>query len=165
MSVVDEIRALFVYNRWANLRVLDAAAALDDERLRRDLGSSFPSVLATLAHIVASDWVWLRRWAGESPTGPPADWDLSGLEAVRSKWDEIEAERAGVLDALDDDALAREVAYRSTNGTPYTSRMDDMLRHVVNHATYHRGQVTTMLRQLGAAPVATDLIAYYREWR
>ncbi|HUG39408.1 MAG TPA: DinB family protein [Longimicrobiales bacterium] len=163
MTRAEEIRQLYRYNRWANRRILEAASGLTEAALGRDLGSSFPSVLATLAHTIAGDWIWLRRWAGESPPGTPADWDLSSLGAVGSKWEEIETERSALLDSLDDEGLVREVAYRSTEGRPYTSRMDQMLRHVVNHSTYHRGQVVTMLRQLGATPPVTDLIAYYRE--
>lgn len=156
-------RDLFAYNRWANARILDAAAALDDEALARDLGSSFPSVLATLAHLLAADWVWLRRWKGESPSAVPADWDRSSLAAIRAAWDDVEAERTAFLDGLDDAALTAELSYRDIAGRPWTSRMDDMLRHVVNHSTYHRGQVVTMIRQLGAVPPVTDLVAYYRE--
>jgi uncharacterized damage-inducible protein DinB len=163
MTRADEIRDLFAYNRWANLRILDAAAALDDDALARDLGSSFPSVLATIAHLLDADWLWLRRWLGESPTAMPADWDRSSLDALRATWDDIEADRTALLARLDDPALAREVSYRDMAGTPWTSRMDDMLRHVVNHSTYHRGQIVTMLRQLGATPPATDLIAYHRQ--
>lgn len=163
MSGADEIRDLFAYNAWANQRLLEAAAGLDDEALTRDLGSSFPSVLATLAHIAASDWVWLRRWHGESPSGAPAEWDTASLDGVRGAWAGVEAERSAFLASLDDAALDRALDYRNTAGRAYRSRMGEMLRHVVNHATYHRGQVVTMLRQLGAAPPATDLIAYYRE--
>lgn len=163
MTRADEIRDLYAYNRWANRRLLDAASRLDDDALARDLGSSFPSVLATLAHIVAADWIWLRRWAGESPTAAPAEWTLTSLEAIRARWEEVEGERTALLTALDDEGLEREVAYRNTAGAAYTSRMDEMLRHVVNHSTYHRGQVVTMLRQLGGSASATDLIAFYRE--
>ena len=161
----DEIRELFAYNGWANRRLLEAAAGLDDEALARDLGSSFPSVLATFAHIVGADWIWLRRWAGESPAGAPSDWELTSLDAVRSRWDAVEADRTSLLASLDDAALEREVDYRNTRGAPFTNRMDRMLRHVVNHSTYHRGQIATMLRQLGATPPATDLIVFYRETR
>lgn len=163
MTRADEARDLYAYNTWANRRILDAAATLDADALARDLRSSFPSVLATLAHIVAAEWIWLRRWSGESPGGVPADWELTSLEAIRRRWDAVEAERMALLEALDDAALARDVDYRNTAGVAYTSRMDEMLRHVVNHSTYHRGQVVTMLRQLGATPPATDLIAFYRE--
>ena len=163
MTRADEIRELFVYNRWANGRLLDVAAGLGEQEVARDLGSSFPSVLATFAHLLSADWIWLRRWEGESPAGFPESWDVSSLASVRSLWDGVEAERSALLATLDDAALAREVDYRNTAGRPYTSRMDEMLRHVVNHSTYHRGQVVTMLRQLGATPLATDLIAFYRE--
>jgi len=158
-----DIRDLFAYNRWANRRILDAAAALDDDALARDLGSSFPSVLTTLAHLAAADWVWLRRWNGESPTAAPGDWDRSSLSGIRAAWDDVEAERTAFINRLDGPELTRESSYRDTAGRPWTRRMDHMLRHVVNHSTYHRGQVVTMLRQLGATPPATDLIAYYRE--
>ena len=165
MTRVDEIRELFAFNRWANRRLLDAAAALDDDALARDLGSSFPSVMATLAHIVSADWIWLRRWAGKSPTAAPTEWALTSLAAIRERWDEVEAERSAVLAALDDEALQREVDYRNIAGAPFTSRMDEMLRHVVDHSTYHRGQVVTMIRQLGGTPPATGLIVFYRERR
>lgn len=163
MTRAEEFRQLYAYNRWANRRILEAVTGLPDDDLACDLGSSFPSVLATLAHLLAADWVWLRRWYGESPDGVPEEWELSSLEDVRSRWDDVEAERSGLLATLDDAALDRVVDYRTTAGVPYTSRMDEMLRHVVNHSTYHRGQVVTMLRQLGATPPATDLIAFYRE--
>lgn len=163
MSRIDEVRALFAYTRWANHRLLEAAAALPDDDLARDLGSSFPSVLATFDHIARSDWVWLRRWDGESPTGAPADWDASSLDAVRRRWKGIEAERAALLDRLDDDALDRVIHYRRVDGSEHVNRLDEMLRHVVNHSTYHRGQIVTMLRQLGATPPSTDLIAFYRD--
>ena len=165
MTRADEIRELYAFNRWANRRLLEAAAALDDDALARDLGSSFPSVLATLAHIVGADWAWLRRWAGESPRAAPAEWALTSLAAIRERWEEVEAERSAVLAELDDQALEREVDYRNMAGVAYTSRMDEMLRHVVDHSTYHRGQVVTMLRQLGATPPATGLIVFYRERR
>ena len=165
MTRADEIRELYAYNRWANRRLVEAAAAHDDDALARDLGSSFPSVLATLAHIVSADWIWLRRWAGVSPTAAPADWALASLAAIRARWEDVETERSTVLSDLDDGTLGREVAYRNTAGVAFTSRMDEMLRHVVDHSTYHRGQVVTMLRQLGGTPPPTGLIVFYRERR
>jgi uncharacterized damage-inducible protein DinB len=160
---VRELRGLFAYTGWADRRILDVAATLDADELTTDLGSSFPSLLDTLAHVLAADWVWLRRWKGESPTGPPEGWAADSLDAVRARWEAVQAERAEYLDTLQDDDLDRTLDYRDTRGTPYTSRIGDMLRHVVNHSTYHRGQAAAMLRRLGATPPATDLIAWYRE--
>nr|PZN91576.1 MAG: damage-inducible protein DinB [bacterium] len=163
MTMIDELRELFAYNRWANRRILDAAAKLGPEALDKDLGSSFPSIRATLVHILGAEWLWLSRWKGTSPTGLPDSWDLSTLDAIRARWAEFEREQKEFIDSLGEDDLRRAVSYRNVKGEPFTNTMAQMLRHVVNHSTYHRGQVITMLRQLGAEPVSTDLIAYYRE--
>jgi uncharacterized damage-inducible protein DinB len=161
--MIPEILDLYAYNRWANDRVLDAAAALTPVELDRDLKSSFPSVRETLAHILTAEWVWLSRWNGVSPGGPPAGWDLSTLDGIRGRWSEVERERAALLASLDDDALERTIDYRNTKGEPFSSPLVHLLRHVVNHSSYHRGQVVTMLRQLGHAAPATDLVIYHRQ--
>lgn len=161
--MIQEIRELYAYNRWANHRVLDAVAALDPASFTRDLGSSFPSVQATLAHILGAEWIWLSRWRGTSPTGIPASWDLSTLDALRARWVHVEREQAAYVAGLTDADLDRAIDYRDLKGNPFTNTLGQMLRHVVNHSTYHRGQVATMLRQLGAEAVSVDLIRYYRE--
>jgi len=160
---MDEIRTLFAYNRWANEQFLDALAKLTDEELKRDLKNSFPSGLATLVHILSAEWVWMERWLGRSPTGvPEADSTLGSVAAVRARWDALWAQQKAYLDRLPDADLARPLTYRSLAGHEYTQPMGELLRHVVNHSTYHRGQLTTMLRQLGHGAPSTDLVAWYR---
>jgi uncharacterized damage-inducible protein DinB len=161
MTRVEELRELYAFNRWANEALLRAASRLTAEQLGRDLGSSFPSVLATLVHIAQADWVWLRRWHGESPTAPPP-WDTSTLDAVRQHWARVQDEREAFLSGLSDADVDRVIAYRNLAGEQLANPLWQLLRHVVNHATYHRGQVTTLLRQLGAETVATDLVRWYR---
>jgi uncharacterized damage-inducible protein DinB len=158
-----EIQQLYAYNRWANRRVLAPAAALSAEERGRDLGSSFPSLQATLAHVLGAEWIWLERWNGRSPSGLPGDWDLSEWPALERRWNEVEAAQARFVAALAEPDLQRAVDYRTTDGTPYVAPLGQLLRHVVNHSTYHRGQVVTMLRQLGAAAPSTDLVLYHRE--
>ena len=161
MTRAGELQELYAFNRWANEEILAAAAGLSSEQLSRDLGSSFPSVLATLAHVAQSDWVWLQRWGGVSPTAPPA-WDVSTLPALLGHWVTVQDQREAFLASLDDAALDRPIAYRNLAGVASTNPLWQLLRHVVNHSTYHRGQVTTMLRQLGTATVSTDLVRWYR---
>lgn len=160
--MIEEIRELYAYNRWANERILDAVAVLTEEELGRELGGSFPSVRKTLVHIASAEWIWLERWQGRSPTGIPEGWDLSGLGAIRAVWDEVDEQRDHFLHHLDDNALHAVVDYRNTAGQPFAEPLWQQLRHVVNHSSYHRGQVVNMLRLLGAKTVGTDLIAYYR---
>jgi len=161
--MVQEIRELYEYNRWANRRALAAAARLSPEDFTRELGSSFPSVRATLAHIVSAEWIWLSRWQGTSPSGVPESWDLSTIDALQERWEEVAREQEAFVAQLTDEALLRDISYHTTRGDHYRTPLWQLLRHVVNHSTYHRGQVTTLLRQLGAEPASTDLILFYRE--
>lgn len=154
------VRRLYDYTVWANGLVFDAATGLSDEELRRDLGSSFPSLLDTLEHVVAAEWIWLERWRGVSPSEPPDWWGDPKLGFLRGKLRQIEAEREGYLASLGEADLRRVVAYRLMNGEAGEGPLVDLLLHPVNHSTYHRGQVVTMLRQLGHEPPATDLLWY-----
>jgi uncharacterized damage-inducible protein DinB len=163
MDRLGEHREAFRYNRWANQRTLGAAATLSDDDLDRDTRSSFPSVRRTLVHILASEWIWLRRWKGESPTDTPAGWQALDLMGIRSAWDSIEVERDQWLSTLSESDLDRVIEYRNTRGEPHERTVWLMLRHVVNHSSYHRGQVTTMLRQLGASAASTDLVYFGAE--
>jgi len=157
-----EAEQLFRYNVWANARFFDAAAELSKEQLEATAAGSFPSVVGTLGHIVGAEWVWLCRWIGENPAGMPAWVAEKDLPALRARLATVEAERAVFLDGLGDADLERVVSYRSLSGQPCADPLSDMIRHVVNHSTYHRGQLVAMLRQLGQTPPSTDLILYLR---
>ena len=161
--MLQEIQELFAYQRWANRRLLTAASALSAEQLTRDLGSSFPSVLATLAHMLSAEWIWLERWNGRSPGGAPESWDLSTFEGLMRQWEEVEGRQEEFLQALGEEDLQRVLDYRTLKGDPFSTPMWQLLRHVVNHGTYHRGQLVTMLRQLGSSAPGTDLVIFYRE--
>jgi uncharacterized damage-inducible protein DinB len=162
MDRIQGIKDLYAYNRWANHRVLDATSRLSPEAFTKDLGSSFPSVRDTLVHIVSAEWVWLSRWRGNSPSGVPDSWDVSTFEAVRANWAAVERDQEAFISGLTREALGQKLAYRNTRGEAFEQPLWQMLRHVVNHSTYHRGQVVTLLRQVGAEVVSTDLILFYR---
>jgi uncharacterized damage-inducible protein DinB len=136
---------------------------MTEEELTRTIVSSFPSIRDTLAHIVMAEWIWLRRWKGESPSAPP-QWteNAPSLDTIVDNLRAVEAERRELLDSITDDDLAYELPYRSMKGDPFATRLDHQMAHVANHSTYHRGQLTTMIRQVGAKPPVTDLIHFLR---
>lgn len=156
------LRELIEYHYWARDRMLDAVTALSPEQYARTLGGSFGSVRDTLNHVYGAEVLWLERWRGTSPTGFPSALPQSVAD-LRLAWETQEAALRRFVQDLTESDLLRVIAYRNLAGVPGESALWEMLAHVVNHATYHRGQVTTLLRLLEAAPPqGTDLIAYYR---
>jgi uncharacterized damage-inducible protein DinB len=160
---VSDIRSLYAYNEWANARMFLAAAQLDQGAFVEPRGSSFSSIRDTLAHIATSEWVWLRRWRGESPATAPEWGSLERATALMQKLAEIEADRAAFLRGLTDDDIERPLSYRNLRGEEFTQPLVDQLVHVVNHSTYHRGQIATLSRQAGFPAPSTDLIVFKRE--
>jgi uncharacterized damage-inducible protein DinB len=158
MRVID-LQSLYHYTAWANERMFEASAALTAEEMLRPVGGSFPSVRDTLAHIAAADWIWLCRWTGESPTGWPT-WSNGSAGEIREEWRRIHAERLDFIGGLTDADLARDISFTRINGETDHAPLGFLLQHVVNHATYHRGQVASQLRLLGVTPPATDLLRY-----
>jgi uncharacterized damage-inducible protein DinB len=162
---IDDLRVLLDYHYWARDRLLEAVEVLTPDQFTRDMGNSFRSIRDTLVHIYFAEWVWHMRWQGTSPTGPPIDAEtFHDVASIRSIWTEHERKMRSFLDALGPDGVNRVIDYRNLAGQEGSSVLWHMLQHVVNHASYHRGQVTTMLRQLGATPPKSmDLITFYRE--
>ncbi len=158
-----DVRAHFVYNEWANARTFGAVATLTPEQLTKDLGSSFPTILHTAAHIAGAEWIWLTRWTGGTVSRRPEWATAPSLPDVRARLAAVETDRAAFLMKLTDADLDRPVTYTAFDGKTFTQPLLPMFMHVVNHSTYHRGQIAGMMRQVGATPVGTDLIAYARE--
>ena len=156
----NDIKHIYAYNRWANESVLDAVSKLTAEQFTKDLQSSHRSVRDTLAHILAAEWIWLERWKGVSPKALFDPADFPTLESVRTRLNEVETECAAFIEGLTDESLTQAVTYTNTKGEKWTYSLGQMLQHVANHSSYHRGQVTTMLRQLGASTREVDLLVY-----
>jgi uncharacterized damage-inducible protein DinB len=160
---VEDFRRLYDYNSWANHRTLDACAALSEEQFTRDLGSSFRSVRDTLAHVCGVEWLWLERWHGRSHNALPPVSEFPNFAGLRRRWDEVEQNLVDYVASLTPEEIQRAIRHKTTQGVQQEAPLWQMLQHLVNHGTYHRGQVATMLRQLGAKPISTDMVFFYRE--
>ena len=157
------LRTLVDYHYWARDRMLEAVGVLTPEPFTRDTSGSFCSIRDTCAHIYAAEWAWDSRWQGLSPTTPLAGDRFPDVATLRLHWMEHEARMRTFVDSLGEAGIHTVFAYTLINGQPGATVFWQMLQHVVNHASYHRGQVTTLLRQVGAEPPkSTDLIAFYR---
>jgi uncharacterized damage-inducible protein DinB len=159
----DELRTLYDYNAWANHRALSGAEKLSVEHFTQPMGSSFSSVRDTLAHICGAEWIWLERFQGRSPAALPSTGQFPDVKALREHWLDQEQHLLNFVLGLTQSDLDRELEYKTLKFGVYRNPLWQSMLHVVNHGTYHRGQVTTLLRQLGAEPLLMDLMHFYRE--
>jgi uncharacterized damage-inducible protein DinB len=149
---------LFDYTYWARDRQLKACLGLTKRQFTQPMGGSFSSLRDTLAHLAGAEWLWLERWQGRSPSAlPPAD-QFPTVESLTSYWADVEHKVREYLTSLNDENLKREVRYVNFVGETWAYPLWRTLLHLVNHQSYHRGQVTTLLRQLGADPVQVDYL-------
>jgi uncharacterized damage-inducible protein DinB len=136
---------------------------LGEEELTRDLRSSHGGVRGTLVHTLWSEWVWFRRWLGESPKDLFDEHDFADVAAIEARWNELDQERRLFLGVISNEKLESTFAYENRKGERWEYSYARAMQHVVNHSSYHRGQVVTFLRQLDRTPPATDLLIFFDE--
>lgn len=153
------------YNAWANERLYKMASQLPDDQYRRDVGAYFKSLHGTLNHILVADLIWMRRLTGtgDHPTNLNAivfD-DLPSLLAARQQQDR---RIVRYVESLSDPQLEEMCEYRTLNGTPHEQPRREILAHLFNHQTHHRGQAHAILTALGVCePDGLDLLLMQRE--
>jgi uncharacterized damage-inducible protein DinB len=161
MSLVAIVQNHLAYNRWADSRLLDAAGALTPEQLNHDFGTADKSIKGTMIHIFRSERTWLHRVEGG---GPGAQWSLDDdgdWPALRGKWAEVESGWERWAKTCTDEDLHRFLDF-DLKGNLWSQPLWQVLFHVVNHGTHHRGQVSGFLRCMGVPPAPLDFIAYMR---
>ena len=159
----EDAGRLLEYTVWANHRAMRAAATLSVDDFKRDLGSSHGGVRGTLVHTMGAEWIWLERWKGVSPTYRLDESEFPDVMAVRERWRVIEEHRASWLASLRASALAETIHYTTLDRRSFETPLWQLVQHVANHSTYHRGQVVTLLRILGAKATSSDMVNWDRE--
>ena len=152
------------YNAWANRRLYAAAATLPDAAYREPVGVAFGSLHGTLNHLLVTDRIWMRRLtgAGDAPDRLDAVLfdELAELQVARAAEDRrIEAYAAGLTKG----ALAAVIGYATTSGVAQNQPLWQVLAHLFNHQTHHRGQAHAALTRLAATAPALDLLLMQRE--
>jgi uncharacterized damage-inducible protein DinB len=152
------------YTAWASKRLVHAVELLSPEHLNYDFQTSERTILRTLVHVFAADRIWFSRIQDETLPAfvSEADYDLHVLQIdwplLQEKWLDWARE-------LTPEGAEQLVGYKDLKGNPYATRASEIVLHVVNHGTHHRGQVSGFMRALGHTPPQLDLIRYYREAR
>jgi uncharacterized damage-inducible protein DinB len=159
-----QFRELAAYNRWANARLYAAAIALPDAVYRRPTGVFFGSLHGTLNHLLLADRIWLKRLTGEGEHPNKLDAILHENRADLTRDRLIEDDRLiATVDRYDAAALASPFSYRTTSGAPQQQVLSDILLHLFNHQTHHRGQAHACCSILtGREPPSLDLLMFQR---
>jgi uncharacterized damage-inducible protein DinB len=160
---ISDVITLFEFDRWAVEQTLGFVSSVSDAKYLENLRSSHGGIHTTLLHVCSADWLWLERWKGRSPTAHLSPQEVPDLPSLKARWSSHWDELNGFLKTLTEERLAAPLGYNDLRGNAHAEPLYQQIQHAVNHSSYHRGQVVTMLRQQGGKPVSTDLIAFYRE--
>ena len=161
---IDQFKQLAAYNRWANARLYAAALDLSDQAYRLHIGVFFGGLHGTLNHLLLTDRIWLRRLTGEGDHPNRLDAILyeDRTELARARLAEDDRLIA-IVEKYDDATLRRLHSYKTTSGMPQSQLLVDILLHLFNHQTHHRGQAHACLSILtGSEPPSLDLLAFQR---
>ncbi len=159
----QEMKLLFAYNAWSLNRVFEAAAALPADQLMKDMHGSHGSIFGTLVHIVGAEKLWLERWKGIPNPALMKPGEVPTLDKLRDTWNTVGYEVAHFIAGMTDRKLQEVFEMKTTDGQPYKHIYWQAMLHMVDHSSFHRGQVVTMMRQQGVKPPLTGMINFWRE--
>jgi len=156
----DDLFSLYEYNRWANARVIEVVRALPPADYTREMGGGWPSVRATFVHLASATDAWAERFAGKEVGALHKEADLPEPDDAVAVLLDAEQKLDAFLATLTPERMAAPFTWKNLRGETVSSIFWVVLRHVVNHQTYHRGQVSSMVRRLGADPKSTDMVRW-----
>lgn len=175
MSLKKGLEVMARYNQWMNTNLFDVTAGMPPRELSADRGAFFGSILGTLNHILVADVVWLKRFiehghyaalddlSSWSTPGDLNDWLYNDPASLKSARGQMDMMLIGLTNELQDSDLSSAMRFHDMAGVSHRKHLGHLLLHVFNHQTHHRGQVTTLLSQLGIDPGVTDLGAMLPE--
>jgi uncharacterized damage-inducible protein DinB len=158
----DDFGALYAYNHWADRRILDACRKLTAEQYGSEPLPGWSSVRSSIVHIAVATEGWLRGVAGENVETVPTEAELATVDDAERLLDHADQIIEGLLPTFTSEYLSTP---RTFSGRGRTAVLPPwaVLRHIVNHSTYHRGQVAAKLKRLGVDPPVTDMIFWVME--
>ena len=159
-SLPDDLVSLYAYNSWANARVLETLRALSEADYVKEQGGGWPSLRATFVHLASATDAWAERFSGREAPRLATIEELPGFEDAARVLLTAEEKHGRLLRALTPARLAGPFTWKNLKGEAKTAPFWVVVRHVVNHQTYHRGQISAMVRRLGHTPKSTDMVVW-----
>jgi uncharacterized damage-inducible protein DinB len=159
-SFADDLVSLHAYNTWANARVLETLRALSEAEYAQGQGGGWPSLRDTFVHIAGATDAWAERFSGRETTRLATIEELPGLEDAARVLLAAQEKHVRLLPAFTSELLAGPFTWTNLKGERKAAPFWVVVRHVVNHQTYHRGQIAAIVRRLGHAPKSTDMVVW-----
>ncbi|CAM3804202.1 DinB family protein [Marinicrinis lubricantis] len=157
----SRMQVLAAYHQWAQLKTIAHLKGVSEDVFQKDLGNVFPSISHTLMHMYDADKVWLSRFRGVSPASLSRG-SFASLQDAEQRYIPLLDELQEAFRNLDEQDV---ISYHNLKGDAFQNTAYDLIQHVVSHGSYHRGNITSMLRQQGIPGPAVDYIIYIREER
>lgn len=154
----DAIIELFDHYYWARDCQLQICSTLTNEQFLKPMDSSFSSLRDTVLHMAVVESLWVQRWRGESPKYMFEPSKYPNLGSVREYWQSIEKETRGFLANLNENVIEKTIVCISSRGQTWKQPLWRFMLHLIIHQSHHRGQVTTLLRQLAGQPARVDFM-------
>ncbi len=161
--MLTHFRRFADYNKWANVRLLDACAELPDGEYFQPRQAFFGSIHGVLNHMLVGDTIWTSRLRGSSPAIALNAELYAGRVELRLACEAMDDNIVALLGGLSDADMAGDVTYKNTGGDSFTMARGVILQHFFNHQTHHRGQAHGLLSQTGVAPPVLDLLYFIRD--
>jgi uncharacterized damage-inducible protein DinB len=154
---------LLTYHHWATSRLLQTLSVLPPDALDHPTDGSFGTPRALLAHMLGAEEVWMERLNGRSPRALPDHTSGRAVADIQAAWEAVQAAQRAFIRGPGSERLEESVSYTNFRGETWAYSLEAVLLHVVNHGTYHRGQLAHVLRQLGQMPPSTDYLVFMEE--
>jgi uncharacterized damage-inducible protein DinB len=151
------------YHAWANGQLFDTLLSLAEEQQHAIVSSSFPSLYKTVLHMLDAESIWWQRLKLQERLDRPSDGFSGDMQALCTRLQQQDKQWQDWVSSASENALQHEFIYFNSKKERFKQPVYQMLLHLFNHGTYHRGQLVTMLRQLGVEKIpATDFIVWSR---
>jgi uncharacterized damage-inducible protein DinB len=161
MQLKPYLKTVYEYNIWANHRYFAVAEGLTAEQLHHGQGHSWGDVQAMFLHMVSSEWIWLQRWHGTSPKGHLNKDDFPSLSSIKARWDDQEARLRTFIDDQSEESLESVIIYNNLSGEIFRVPLWQMLMHLANHETHHRGELAAMFALMNVPHPEDEVIQYF----
>ena len=152
---------LLEYNVWANKRILSQVSDLAQERFVQEKNDCLTMMRQALLHLLKTDWIWLDFWKGQAIMDYPPSWDKFTFDDIEKVWESMQLNMLEELKSILPTREDNDIEFSNGDEQTHILKFYQTVNLVINHGTYYRGQIASIIETLAIDPVKTQLFDYY----